>query len=277
MQRDFSLGQGNDRASFSSLGLNRFRRWRQHQFGVQNFQPPAPEHGQHPVRGHAAKGLVVVKVIAELGVVGMVFILAADQLGRKQPFAPEPLAQRLHQRRVFGPALAQNVAHAVQHRLHGGEVVARLVLFSFDISGGFVSGHQRRVGKQRVCQRLNASFAGDLAFGAAFCFVGQVQVFQILLGGGLLDGGAQLRRELALLFDAFENGLATLLQLAQVAQPVFQLAQLNIVQPAGSFLAVARNERHGRAAVEQLHCRFDLILLGLDVSGDLANNFLHGK
>jgi hypothetical protein len=63
-----------------------------------------------------------------------------------------------------------------------------------------------------------------------FGLVGQVQVFQLLLGGRGLDGGAQLGRELALFLDALEHRRAAVFQLAQVAQTGLQLAQLDVVQ-----------------------------------------------
>ena len=61
----------------------------------------------------------------------------------------------------------------------------------------------------------------------------------------------QLRRQLALLVDALEDGRAAILQLAQIAEPLLELAQLRVVEPAGLLLAVARDERHGRALAEQ--------------------------
>ena len=93
------------------------------------------------MRRHAADRLVIVEIIAEFRVVDMIFVFAADQLGRKQPLAPQPLAQRLHQLRIFGPALGQNVAHTVEYGLHGGEIVAAFVLFGLDEGGGFVERH----------------------------------------------------------------------------------------------------------------------------------------
>jgi hypothetical protein len=44
-----------------------------------------------------------------------------------------------------------------------------------------------------------------MALGAAFELVGQVQVFEFLLGGRGLDRGTQLGRQLALLLDALEH------------------------------------------------------------------------
>jgi hypothetical protein len=109
----------------------------------------------------------------------------------------------LHQRGVFGPALRQDVAHAVEHRGHGGEVFAALAFFGDE--GRPRWRVQRGIGEEQVRQRLDARLAGDLALGAALGLVRQVQVFQLLLGRRGLDGGPQLRRELALFsIDALE-------------------------------------------------------------------------
>ena len=118
-------------------------------------------------------------------------------------------------------------------------------------------------------------FARDLALGAALGLVRQVQVFQFLLGGCGLDGGAQLRRQLALLVDALEHRFAPVFEFAQVAQPVFQLAQLDVVQAAGGFLAVAGDEGNGGAAIEQVDRGLDLVFLDPDFGSDLPDDFLH--
>ena len=56
----------------------------------------------------------------------------------------------------------------------------------------------------------------------------------------------------------FENRLAALLQLAQIAQPLFELAQLYVVELAGRFLAITRDERNGGPAVEKADRRLHL-------------------
>ena len=137
------------------------------------------------------------------------------------------------------------------------------------------AGIERRVGEQHVGQRLDARFARDLALGAALGLVRQVQVFQFLLGRRGLDGGAKLGRQLALLVDALEHRFAPVLEFAQVAQPVFQLAQLDVVQAAGGLLAVAGDEGDGGAAVEQVDRGLDLVFLDPDFGSDLPDDFLH--
>jgi hypothetical protein len=107
--------------------------------------------------------------------------------------------------------------------------------------------------------------------------VRQVEVFELLLGRGGLDGGAQLRRELALLVDAFEHGGAAVFQLAQVGQAGLQLAQLDVVEAVGGFLAVAGDEGHGRATIEQLHRGFDLGGANLEFRRQLHEDLVHDR
>jgi hypothetical protein len=111
---------------------------------------------------------------------------------------------------------------------------------------------QRRVTEQRVGQRLQPGLAGDLCLGAALLLVGQVEVFEALLvvGGSI---ASEFRRQLALLVDRRQDGGAAVFQFAQVAQAVFEIAQLRVVEVVGDFLAVAGDEGHGGALVEQLH------------------------
>ena len=61
---------------------------------------------------------------------------------------------------------------------------------------------------------------------------------------------------------------APLLQLAQVAQPLLELAQLGVVEAAGRLLAVAGDERHGGAVVEQLDGGGHLRHLHAELLGD---------
>ena len=92
----------------------------------------------------------------------------------------------------------------------------------------------------------------DLRLGAALGLVGQVEIFEPLLGVGVLDVVLQFRRQLALFLDAGQHGGASLLQFAQIAEPLFERAQLGVVEAARDLLAVTGDEGHGRALVEQL-------------------------
>ena len=111
---------------------------------------------------------------------------------------------------------------------------------------------------KRQSQGFQACFTRDHGFGAALGFVGQVQVFEFLLGLGRGDGLAQFGGQFALFFDALEDHLASRLKFAQVDQVLFQGAELNIIEPAGGFFAVAGDEGHGGPPIEQIDGRLDL-------------------
>jgi hypothetical protein len=203
-----------------------------------------------------------------------ILVLAGHQAGLEQALGPKPFAQALHQRSVLGPALGEDVAHAVQHQLHGREV--QPVRSRLHEGRGLLRRVQRGVGKELVGQRLDAGLARHLALGAALGLVGQIKVFQLLLGRRGIDGGAQLGCQLALLLDALQHRGAALLELAQVRQARLELAQLDVVEAVGRLLAVARDEGHGGAPVEQFDGGLHLVLADLDLGRELANDFLHG-
>ena len=229
----------------------------EHQLGVQPFVGAATKNRQRAVAGHGAYGFGVVEVVAELGGIGVVAVLAFHQLALQLGLGPQPGAQLADQHRVFGPAFAEQVAHAVEHGVSVGETgggQGGLSAFICIREGCGLGGRvQRGVGKQLVGQRFQTGFAGDHAFGAALLLVGQVQVFQLLLGRRGVDQQAQFRRQLALLVDALQHRLAAVFQFADVGQPGFQFTQLDVVQAVRRFFAVAGDEGNGGAAVEQFN------------------------
>ena len=137
------------------------------------------------------------------------------------------------------------------------------------------SGSSDGLREQRLAQRLEARFARDLRLGAPLRLVRRVEVFELHLGRRADDRARQLRRQLVLLADGLEDGRAAILQLAQIAEPLFQLAQLRVVEPAGLLLAVARDERHGRALAEQLDGRRDLLEADAQLRGDALVDLVH--
>jgi hypothetical protein len=112
---------------------------------------PACGRGTPPARGGWARcdRFGVVEVVAELGRVGLRAVLARGQLALQPALGPQPLAQLADQCGVLGPALAEDVAHAVEHRVRIGEA-------GLGIHEGRGLGQrlQRRVGEQPVGQRL---------------------------------------------------------------------------------------------------------------------------
>ncbi len=212
------------------------------------------------MRGQLGVGLGEVEVVGELGAV---LLLAVADLGDQPAAGPHPFAQRADQVGVLAEALDQDGAGAVQC---GGRVGDLLVQEGRGERGRVLG----RVGEQRVGQRFEAGLAGDLRLGAPLGLVREVDVLQPGLGVGGEDLRAQRVVQLALGVDGLQHGGAALLQLAQVAQPLLQGAQLGVVEGAGGFLAVARDEGDGRSSVEQADGGLHLVLADAQFLGDLA-------
>ena len=230
------------------------------EFELQELLAAPTEQGQQAVRGNLRQRLGVVEVVAEL-LAGR--LLAFHHPGADHAVGLQPAAQFAQQRRVLAPAFDQDRARTFQRGLGIGHA-----LVGVDELRGEVFGHLGGIGEQAVGQRFQPGLARDLGAGAALGLVRQVQVFQPRLAVGGLDFRAQFIAELALLFDAGQDRGAAFFHLAQVAQAHFQVAQLGVVQAAGDFLAVAGDEGHGCAFIQQAHRRFHLGGLRADFHGD---------
>ena len=66
--------------------------------------------------------------------------------------------------------------------------------------------------------------------------------------------------EFSLLTDAVEDSGATLVQFAEIPQPLVERTQLGVIERSGRLLPVAGNKGHGRSAVEQRDGGDDLLL-----------------
>ena len=135
---------------------------------VQNAFVTAAQNRQRAVAGHGAHGFAVVEIIAEFFAFGF---FAFNDLRVDFGFVPQLVAQRADEFRLFGKLLHQDRACAVQCGFSIGNIFVQVTL-----RGGF---HVLRLlGKQHLRQRLQTVFTRDLRLGAAFGFVGQIQVFQ---------------------------------------------------------------------------------------------------
>ncbi len=230
------------------------------QIQQQDFLAARAEQRQQPVRGNLRQRFGVVEIVAVLG--ALVF-LAIGHARADHPDLVHPVAQFADQCGVLAPALHQDRAGTFQRRLDVGHALLRI-----HVGGGDGFRHLRGIGQQAIGQRLQPGLARDLGAGAALGLVRQVQILQPRLAVGGFDVGAQFVGQLALLLDARQHRGAAILQLAQVGQARFQIAQLGVVQPAGDFLAVARDEGDGGAFVEQRDGGLCLRGLGADLGGD---------
>ena len=65
------------------------------------------------------------------------------------------------------------------------------------------------------------------------------------------------------------------------SEPLLELAELTVVQAARGFLAIARDERHRRALVQECYRSPDLVGPGADILGDDAGDLVercgHGE
>ncbi|MCY1425181.1 hypothetical protein D9M71_409640 [compost metagenome] len=107
-----------------------------------------------------------------------------------------------------------------------------------------------RIAQQAVGEFAQAGFQGNLALGAALLLVRQVQVFEAGLGVGEFDFAGQFRRQLALFLDTGQDADAPFVEFAQVAQALFEMAQLGVIEATGHFFAVTRDKRHRGAFIK---------------------------
>ena len=219
--------------------------------------------------GSLCSGSVEVEIVLELLAFGL---LALAHGRRHQPVRPHLLAQRADQVGVLGEALDQNGARAFERRGDIGHL-----LFGIDEGCGHDLRIVLRLRQQQFGQRLEAGFPGDLGLGAALRLERQIDVFQAPLAVGGQDRGFQRGVELALFADRIEDRDAALFEFAQIGQPLFQRAQLRVVEPAGDFLAVARHERHRGAAVEQFDRRLDLLFANAKFFRNLSIDICHAN
>ena len=200
---------------------------------------------QHAVRRHTMQRLVEVEVIVELLILlRVVFRLRADELAR----LAIDLANSLPQFGIFAELLGQNVPRAQQragrigHALVGVDEVGRA---GIQIGGRFVLGEDLR---REQAEPLLLGLRGERLLLRP---IGQVQVFEPLHAVGPFDLLAQLRRQRVLRLDRLEDRLLTLLQLSQLRDARADGGNLLFVEPARLIAAVAGDERHGVAFIEQ--------------------------
>jgi hypothetical protein len=203
----------------------------------------AAEHRQDAVRWQLGERLGEVEVVGELGAVGLP---ALAHLADQAPSVPHALAQLADQVGVLGEPFDQDGPGTVQGGLFVCDGVG-------DVRRRGRARIQRVVSEQRVGQRFQARLAGDLRAGAALRLVRQVDVLQPGLRVGRQDLRLQGGVQFALRPDRLQHRYPPVLQLAQVAQAFLERAQLLVVQCAGGLLAVPGDERHGGAAVQQVH------------------------
>ena len=203
----------------------------------------AAQQREHAMRRQLADRFARIEVIAELGAL---LLLTRDDRGADRALLPDVGAQAADQLRRLGEALDQDGAGAIERRCDiedaGGLV---------HVLGSRHVWHERRRRQQRIGERLEPLFAGELCLRPLLGTVRCVEVLESCLAVGAAQRVLEFGRQLLLLHERGEDRRAALLQLAQVAQALLERAQLRVVEPAGGLLAIARDEGHRGALVQQ--------------------------
>ena len=203
----------------------------------------AAEQRQGAMRGNRQEGFGVGKIVLELG--GLDF-LAGDERRFHEAMRLEVAAQLAEQGGVFRKPFHQNLAGAVEHASDVAEAgVGVDEAFGLDFRG------QQRVGEQGFGEWCETGFPGGLRLAAPLRLVRQIKIFEALLGVCGVDCRCQLRAQLALLVNRGEDRSAPVFEFAQVGQAFVEQAQLDVVESPGNLLAIAGDERHRGAFVEQ--------------------------
>ena len=184
---------------------------------------------------HSCGRLGEVEVVSEFLAVHLFAFLHA---GHHAALCPESLAERGREIGVLGNALHEDGAGA-------GEGSGRVTdgVFRVEVLGGFALRIELGTLYECVGERLKPCFARYLCLGAALGLEGQVDVLQPGLGVRCQDGLLQFWCQLSLGLDGFQDRTTAVGKFPEVAQPLFQVAELAVIQRSGGFLAVPGNER----------------------------------
>ena len=131
------------------------------------------------------------------------------------------------------------------------------------------------LGEEHLRQGRQALLPGHGGPGAALLLVGAVQVLHLRQGGGGVDGGGELLRQLALLLDGLLHRLPAVLQVPQVLEPLLQGPQGGVVHGAVELLAVAGDEGDGVALVQKAHHVLHVLRLLIQLLGNALDNGVH--
>ena len=226
-----------------------------------------PVDGQHLVALDPAHRLPEVVVEAVDGVLRLLVRCPGRQHGPAQVQLPQLLADA----GVVGDALGNDVAGPLEgfrRRLHP-------LLGVDEVPGGLLYIDRRTEGESQIGQRFQALFPGDGGPGAPLLLVGAIQVLHLGQGGGGVDGGGQLFRQLALVL----NGTLYLgfsgVQIAQILQPVGQRPQKLVVHGAVELLPVSGDKRNSGPLVNEAYYILHMLLGAAQLPGQGPDHQVH--
>ena len=78
-----------------------------------------------------------------------------------------------------------------------------------------------------------------------------------------------------MLTDTVEDDGPTLVELAQISQPLIEPPQLGVIERPGRLLPVAGNKGHGRSTIKQRDGSSDLLRPDAQFLGNASVNRLH--
>ena len=130
-----------------------------------------------------------------------------------------------------------------------------------DVFLGKALGVGTVLGEDGLGQGSQPLFSCHGAPGAPLLLVGTVEILYLGHGLGLINGGGQFLRELALVFDGFFYFLPPCFQIPQIGQAGFQIPQGGVVHGAVHFLPIPGDEGNGVSLVQQLDDVFHIFLL----------------
>ncbi len=158
------------------------------------------------------------------------------------------LPHRFAQIGVLADHLGNNVAGAFQRLFHAVHTFFRIHKTTGECFKPFGG---RLLRPQIQGERFQPLLARHGGLGAALRPVGQIQILQLAFVEGRFNASFEFIGELALLGDGSKNRLAARHQIAEIAQLFFDTPDLNLIEIAGGLLAIARDERHRAAIIQQ--------------------------
>ena len=229
----------------------------------------AAAHGKEAVTGNPREGFAPFEVVAVFGGV-VVRFLACEDLAGDSGFFLVDFADGAADGCVVGEAFGDDIAGTCEGFLRGLDPEFLLTVLTEE-SGGFrgrVGGGIGLGGEDPFRERLEAFFLCDGGAGAAFRAEGSEDVLEAGHGFRLVDLAAEGVGEQFPFVEAFEDGGAALVEFGDLEEAVADAGDLDFVEHAGDFLAVAGDEGHSGAFVKELDSRLDLGGTDVEFDGD---------
>ncbi len=228
----------------------------------------AAAHGEEAVAGNFGEGFAPFEVVAVFGGV-VVRFLACEDLAGDGGFFLVDLADGAADGGVVGDSFGDDIAGTCEGFLGGLDAEFLLAVLTEEPDGfrGWVGGGIGLGGEKPLGEGFEAFFLCDGGAGAAFRAEGSEDVLEAGHGFRLVDLAAEGVGEQFPLVEAFEDGGAPLVEFGDLEEAVADAGDLDFVEHAGDFLAVAGDEGDGAASREQFRGGGDLGRLDFEFGG----------